>query len=309
MVPVQVLRPPAPADVESVRRLHDGAREHDGYASLADAIWRDLDAPSGESTGFVALVDERPAGYAHLVASDTTGPAHLVAGLVVAPEHREAGAVAAALLDALRDRVAGRGGGRVVLWVTGADEAMDALLVGHGFRCSGELFQLRVVLPLARRPRWPEGIEVRAFAPGRDDTEWLRVNNRAFAGHPDQGGWDEATLARRLGEPWFDPAGFLLAFDADGLAGFCWTKVHEPEGRDPRLGEIYVIGVDPDRRRSGLGRALTAGGLEHLHDDRGCTTGMLYVDGANAPAVGLYRALGFTVHRVDRSYEAEVAPG
>jgi ribosomal protein S18 acetylase RimI-like enzyme len=33
---------------------------------------------------------------------------------------------------------------------------------------------------------------------------------------------------------------------------------------------------------------------------------MLYVDGANAAALGLYRALGFTPYRTDRSYEAEV---
>jgi len=34
--------------------------------------------------------------------------------------------------------------------------------------------------------------------------------------------------------------------------------------------------------------------------------GMLYVDGANDPAVGLYRSLGFTEARVDRSFVARV---
>ena len=63
-----------------------------------------------------------------------------------------------------------------------------------------------------------------------------------------------------------------------------------------------MIGVDPDRQGTGLGRALTVGGLEHLSHDRHCPTGMLYVDGANAAALGLYRALGFTVHRTDRAY-------
>ncbi len=141
---------------------------------------------------------------------------------------------------------------------------------------------MRVPLPLAEHPEWPAGVSVRAFVPGRDDADWLRVNNRAFAGHPDQGGWVESTLQRRMAEPWFDPAGFLLAFDRDRLAGFCWTKVHEPgSGTRAALGEIYVIGVDPDRQGTGLGRALTVGGLDHLAHDRDCPVGMLYVDGAN----------------------------
>jgi mycothiol synthase len=307
MVDVQVLRPPAPADVQLVQRLAREARDHDGFTALADAIWRDLGAPSGASTGFLALVDGRPAGYLHVAASDTAGPEHLVAGLVTAPDARD-GTATDALLGALAAEITARGGGRVVLWVTGVDDRLDAVVTGRGFRPFHELLQMRVPLPLAERARWPAGVTVRAFVPGADDADWLAVNNRAFAGHPDQGGWDASTLAPRLDEPWFDADGFLLAHDARGLAGFCWTKVHEPEGGEARLGEIYVIGVDPDRHGTGLGRALTVGGLEYLHDRRGCGTGLLYVDGANAPALGLYRALGFRAHRTDRSYELDVPP-
>jgi mycothiol synthase len=193
-----------------------------------------------------------------------------------------------------------------VLWITGADDALDAIVRGAGFAPVSELFQMRVPLPLPESPRWPEGVTVRTFVPGKDDADWLRVNNRAFRNHPDQGDWGEPTLRRRMAEPWFDPAGFVLAFDGRGLAGFCWTKVHEASGTDPRMGEIFVIGVDPDRHGTGLGRALTVAGLEHLARDRDCATGLLYVDGANAAGLGLYRALGFRVHRTDRAYELTV---
>jgi len=153
-----------------------------------------------------------------------------------------------------------------------------------------------VPLPRPDAIRIPDGVELRAFRPGTDDAAWLRVNNRAFANHPDQGGWVEEILARRMAEPWFDPAGFLLAWRGTELAGSCWTKVHtEPE----HLGEIFVIGVDPDAQGIGLGRTLTLAGLDHLAAVRGCPTCVLYVAAANAPAVGLYESIGFVVHRTD----------
>jgi len=155
--------------------------------------------------------------------------------------------------------------------------------------------------------RWPDGVTVRSFRIGEDENDWVRLNNRAFAGHPEQGGWTVDMLRARESEDWFDPEGFLLAFDADGLAGSCWTKVHPPRApHEPdALGEIYVIGADPDRHGTGLGRALTAGGLTSLAD-RGVTTGMLFVDAANAAAIGLYTKLGFTTHRVDRAYTIDL---
>ncbi|MGZ4755447.1 MAG: mycothiol synthase [Acidimicrobiia bacterium] len=308
MLSTRVLRPPAPEAVETIRALEAAAAAHDGHESLGSFAWRDLAAPSPESTGILAVDGaEQPVGYAHLAPSDTLADPHYFAGLVVHPEHRHGGAVAGALLGALTTEARTHGPERIVLWVNGSDDEFDSLAEPHGFKRVSEQFQMRVPLPLAESPAWPPGITVRSFVPGADDADWLRVNNRTFRNHPDQGSWAAATLQRRIAEPWFDADGFLLAYDADGLAGFCWTKVHDVEP-DGRLGEIYVIGVDPDHQGSGLGRALTVGGLEHLARDRHCPTGMLYVDGANPPALGLYRALGFKVHRTDRAYEARPGP-
>jgi len=95
----------------------------------------------------------------------------------------------------------------------------------------------------------------------------------------------------------------VLGFDDRGIAGFCWTKVHPPAPpyEPDALGEIYVIGVDPERQGSGLGRALVVGGLKFLAD-RGMRTGMLFVDAVNTGAVALYEKLGFTTVRVDRAF-------
>lgn len=165
-----------------------------------------------------------------------------------------------------------------------------------------ELLQLRRSLPLPAelRPRGATSYTTRAFEPGRDDAAWLEVNNRAFAWHPEQGGWTVDVLRDRQREPWFDPDGFLLA-DVDGrLAGFCWTKVHRDT--EPVLGEIFVIAVDPDVHKGGLGRFLCVAGLDWLAA-QGITTAMLYVEADNAPARGLYDSLGFTVHHAKRWWE------
>ena len=227
--------------------------------------------------------------------------------LVVAPEHRGHGA-ARALVDAAVQRAKERQGTHLVLWAFGADDRADRLAAATGFTLERELWQMRVPLPLAEEPRWPHGIQVRTFEPGRDEQEWLGVNNRAFSDDPDQGGWSLATLEEREAEPWFDPSGFLLALDDRGIAGFCWTKLHDaaPPLEPEPLGEIYVIGVAPDRQGSGLGRALTVAGLASIHE-RGPSIGMLFVTAANTAAVGLYRALGFEQMRIDRAYGRAIA--
>jgi mycothiol synthase len=290
-----------------IRAVHDAAHSADGYPSLGDAIWRGLGSDHGvvPVRSFSARTPEgRLVGYGGLTPADNADPPHVTAGIVVHPDARDAD-VESALLGAMTDDVAANAGGRVIWWRAGAGEVSDAVAEANGFTATRDLRQMVVPLPLAESPQWPAGVEVRTFVPGQDDAELLRVNNRAFAGHPEQGGWVQSTLDLRLNEPWFDPKGFLLAFDTDGLAGFCWTKIHEAEG----LGEIYVVGKDPSRQGKGksLGRPLVLAGLQSLAE-RGVPTGMLFVDAANEPALRLYLSLGFTTRRIDRAYEREVPP-
>jgi mycothiol synthase len=310
VIETRIEAPLSNTDLVAVTRLHDAAEAADGHPALNDDVWRDLDRPRASgSAGVLATTgtDEALAGFAHVARSDSFSPPHWAVGVVVAPDARD-GAVAQALLERAAEHVGTHGGGTAVLWLLDPDDALDTAATAAGFRRERELLQQRVVLPLGEEPRWPDGITVRTFVPGQDDAAWLEVNNRAFANHPEQGGWSEETLRRRIDEPWFDPAGFLLALDADGLAGFCWTKVHPATDDEPEQGEIFVIGIDPGRQGTGLGRALVLGGLAHLAG-RGITTGLLFVDGANTGAVHLYEALGFRTHRIDRAYAREVPPG
>jgi mycothiol synthase len=295
------LAPPELASVrDRVARIEARATAAGGHPALGDAVWRDLHAPRPDSAGF--LLDEL--AYAHVARADNRAGPDWTLGVVAAPEARGSGARREVLAAAL-GHVRAEGGGVAVLWLPGATDADDRELATLGLRPDRDLYEMRVALPLRERPRLAPGVGVRSFEPGRDEEAWLVVNNRAFAGHAEQGGWSRETLERRMREPWFDPSLFLLAFDDAGLLGFNWMKVHPPAGADPVLGEIYVIGVDPRGQGTGLGRALAVAGLDAVAE-RGVTTGSLFCAAGNEPALRLYRSLGFAVHRTDRAYEAEV---
>jgi mycothiol synthase len=138
------------------------------------------------------------------------------------------------------------------------------------------------------------------------------VNARAFATHPEQGAWTLEDVRLREAESWFDPAGLLLAWrgdpdDGGQLLGSHWTKVH-PAGDvgDQPVGEVYVLGIDPDAQGMSLGRALTDLGLAHLRA-RGLTEVLLYVEEDNAAAVRLYESRGFRRFAVDVSWQRSPA--
>lgn len=300
---VEIKRRMGEDDIAEVSSLLAEAAAVDGHRPLGEHKW--LDLVHGGRTGFAGFVARnRPgaplAGYAQVSRGHETWGVEVV----VAPSQRgtEPG-VGTDLLRAALGEVADQGGGHVHLWVPKPTRATDAMAASCGLTQGRDLLQLRVPLPLAGPP--PEPLPTRPFRPGQDEEAWLAVNNRAFAAHPEQGGWTLDTLREREAEPWFDPEGFLLHERQGRLAGSCWTKVHHDTS--PPLGEIYVIGVDPDFQGLGLGRGLVVAGLDHLAH-AGITTGMLYVDADNEPAVSLYRSLGFTVDHVDRAYTGDVPP-
>ncbi|MGW0842202.1 mycothiol synthase [Streptomyces sp. NPDC002787] len=234
-------------------------------------------------------------GYAQL--EDTDPVEAPAAELVVHPSHRGHGhgrALGSALLA--------ESGKRLRVWAHGGHSAARHLAQVLGLTLFRELRQMRRSLADfdPPEPALPDSVTVRAFTPGEDDAAWLAANAEAFAHHPEQGSLTQRDLDDRKAEPWFDPAGFFLAFRDGELIGFHWTKVHAAE----QLGEVYVVGVRPGAQGGGLGKALTTIGLRHLAA-QGLPTAMLYVDADNKAAVTVYERLGFVTYETDLMYRSE----
>ena len=283
------------AQADEVLALVEAARLADGVAPLSEhGMLRLRYDGSDGGRDFIVMTGGEIAGYGYLDLPPAQGDEGEVTGeLVIHPDRRRQG-----LGRALTGELAVAAGGHVLrLWAHGDLPAAAALARAAGFERFRALWQMRRSLgePLDA-PALPAGRVLRTFVPGQDEDEWLKLNGRAFAKHPEQGGWTRHDLDLREREPWFDPAGFFIAERDGRMTGFHWTKVH-----GPHLGEVYVVGVDPDEQGSGLGRALTLAGLCHLRD-LGVDRAMLYVDEDNVPAIRMYERLGFTRATVDAMY-------
>ena len=300
------------AQVADVLALVRAARRADGVEPLSEHVMLHLRYDSSASTGsastssastssdrdFVITAGEVITGYAYLDAPLSDPESDVSAELVIRPDSRRQG-LGRALVGEL---AAAAGAHALRIWAHGDLPAAARLAQLTGFERFRALWQMRRRLdgPL-EAVALPAGRRLRTFVPGQDEDEWLGLNGRAFAKHPEQGGWSRRDLELREREPWFDPAGFFIAETDGHMAGFHWTKVHPPGDQDPSIGEVYVVGVDPAEQGSGLGRAITLAGLHYLRD-RGLTEAMLYTDEDNVPAIRMYEALGFTRARIDAMY-------
>lgn len=302
---IEIKRHLGVGDIEPVRSVLNAAQEADDHSPVDEHAW--LDLAQGGREGFAGLVawedgHPHPVGYAQV----SKGPASWSLEFVVDPPHRVPGNTIG--LDLVREAyklIAESGGGHLHMWVSQPRAAHARIAKAVGLVPGRSLYQMRRPLPVEEGLADPDPLPTRAFQPGRDETAWLEVNNRAFSWHPEQGGWTMETILEREKEAWFDPSGFLLYEHEGVMQGFCWTKVHADHLS--ALGEIYVIATDPSVHSQGLGRRLVLAGLESL-TRRGLRVAMLYVDATNKPAVKLYVELGFVVNHIDQAFVGDVLP-
>ena len=279
-----------------IRELVEAATTADDVAPVGEQVLREL--PHDRTRHLLARDDDDIVGYLNLAAEEGSA----MAEAVVHPRARRRGIGSALVRAGLAE-----GGDGARVWAHGNLAPARATAASLGLTVVRELLQMRRSLTGLPPTPAPDGSRVITYSGPADDEALLRVNNAAFAWHPEQGGWTDADIAERRNEPWFDPDGLFLAVDesTDEVLGFHWTKVHNPD-----LGEVYVVGVDPAAQGRGLGAVLTLTGLHHLAgrlSQSSHPTVMLYVEADNSAAVKTYQKLGFEVFAVDAAY-ALVAP-
>ncbi len=273
-------------DIEAVAALIQAATKADAVAPLSE---QGLFRLRGDERArhVVARTDGTVVGYAQL--DDGNGAAELV----VHPDHRRRG-FGRELVTRL---ISEAGSSELNIWAHGDGQPAAALAAATGFDRVRSLWQMsRPLSDDLPEQQLPDGIVVDTFVASSDEEDWVTLNARSFAEHPEQGAWTIADLRDREAEPWFDPAGFFIARRGGSIVGFHWTKVH-----DETTGEVYIVGIDPAERGRGLGKALTLLGIRHLKG-LGLTRVILYVDESNQTAVRLYRGLGFEQVSVDVMY-------
>ncbi|MEM7340047.1 MAG: GNAT family N-acetyltransferase [Actinomycetota bacterium] len=232
--------------------------------------------------------------------------AHLDA--IVDESQPHAAAILAHCIETASRELGAIGVSTMELWARPATATHEQVVDRFAMTPTRALHQMRVPLPVEIAP-----IDSRAYHAHDDLLAVMTVNNRAFATHPDQGSQTPERMRATMEQRWFQPEG-LRIHERDGrVAGFCWTKIHaprhdllDPAHTSPPLGEIFVIGVDPDFHGQGLGAPMTAAGLSWLHE-QGLEHGMLYVEADNEPAVRTYLRLGFVIERTDKAWTHVIA--
>lgn len=230
--------------------------------------------------------------------------------LIVAPSKRRRGH-GGRLVDAALAIERERQRATLLLGPPPGSEGALAFLRATGFGYHSTVWALtlppdRLVAP----PLWPGDLVARRFDRTRDVATWVALFRQSFAEHPTPMQLDEAIVVQSNEDPAMDDADVLLLEDpAEGgaLVGFCSTDPRRVDGHVGRTGEIWTIGVRPDRQRRGLGRQLLRWGVHRLRA-LGATDITLSVNARNEHALRLYEEEGFARSGARERWARPVAP-
>jgi len=268
------------------------------FDSLAEAEY--LDRKLGDSycdreATRIARMDGEPAGFCiTYLLPRAEGGSWAAVRIGVTGRFRRRGigsALLAAARRALEVRTIPGGLREIMMSAWRPNEAEAGFAAHHGFqhaRCFWKMDRATAGCP---EPEWPRGVTLRVFDGSEPAlADWNAAYNTSFAAHYHYVPSSLEHTRELAAGPHFLRDGLALAY-RDGLCvGFCRNEWVGKEG------EIGVLGVVPEARGIGLGRALLRWGTRYF-GALGEAAVTLRVDGENESALALYRSEGFEVTR------------
>ena len=289
---MHVVRPFRPADLGGIASIW--------HACVDEGAWEGTDHAEIERQ--LEQVEAEPAWT---LVADVAGA---VAGSItprlndvsVGVAYRRRG-VGTALVRASLDLVRAQHEPYLLLYVPGGgdppeDTPARRFAEGCGLAYRATLTRMRLDdLSRVPEPELPAGVVLRTFDADREDAEaYVDLMNASFEGHPTPVSWTREQVEGAHAAPGFDVDGIAFLARSDrptSLVGFARTRVeHDDAGR--RFGEVALIGVLPEWRGLGLGRALLRWSIGRFRALE-LREAELLVVATNDRALALYRAEGF----------------
>ena len=264
-------------------------------ADAVDRMRRWLAQPNmrPERDCVILFDDTSPAGYAYVVTEEAIGRG------VLTFEAPRAGW--GPLLDAALAGASSLGLSAIQVDVPESDD-LRPFLASAGFVHVRTHLHLRRDAAGAVHAPLPDGAMTRAVERG-DVVALTDLQNAAFTGSWGYAPNTPEEIAYRVFELPDDPPDRVLLLEEGGRPlAYCWT--HREHAGAP--GVIGMVGTAPSEKSRGLGRAVTAAGIDHLVEI-GATPIDITVDSENPPALRLYERLGFTVRWRSVWYERQLS--
>jgi ribosomal protein S18 acetylase RimI-like enzyme len=138
-------------------------------------------------------------------------------------------------------------------------------------------------------------LKIRRLVLGRDEGVWASVWNRAFTEFDDFRSVSVDDVLKAQKNPAFDASGLFIA-ELDGESVGI-VNAYVDKMREEKKGFLRMLGVVPEYRRRGIGRALAEKAVESLKE-RGMQTVEAGAMMGKLEAIGLWESMGFQNVRV-----------
>ena len=290
-----------------INQVTNAAREGKAMTALRLREWLEQPNCHPEEDMFLAVLAGEMAGYGTLFREMEIGRAIL--GGCIHPGNRRQG-IGSSLLTKLLDHARGLGAPVAHVRIPHRMKVAKAFFQRHGFEVVHEEWEMRLELRAGRGPaELPLGFGHRPFRPG-DELTLTEIQNLTFAGSWGFRANSVEEISHWTGVTSPGSWGIALITEGDRVVGYCWGGAYGAVLPGPHggKGRIFMMGVLPQYRDRGLGRAALAVGLDRL-GALGIQTVELTVHSQNRSAVGLYKSAGFKKKAVTLWYQRDLGSG